>query len=944
MSEQGSIGRGRIAAGGRGAQLLAALEANRRPGQPSVPVEPPADPTLPSAAAALSDVSAAKAPVGRGSAMVQLLARRRVMGSSASPEVGASASSVQSPTQSSSIVSPSISNPSSPSVISQISVESATQVTTIVGNLNPVGRGIVARMRSLEVSSTTVKEAVKSVAQERPKMQPKSEEVYPKPILTHQENAPIVKKGEMGNRIDVVANYVRVNIDPGKGIYEYEVSFFPLCDSKEVRFQLLNQHRETLGPAKTFDGVTLYLPYQFENTVTSFQSMHPATNEPVEVKLTLRQKRRAADSIHFYNVLIRKIARILGMVQINRNYFNPSSPIFMPAEKLEVWPGYVTAINEFEDGLMLCCDVSFRVLRTTTVRDELVEMSKKGGYFHQTAQDVLIGLSVLTRYNNKMYRIDEILFDKNPSSIFDCQGEPMSYVDYYKKQYNIDIQDKGQPMLLNRLKKKMQGKEDETVLVCLVPELCFLTGLDDRLRSNFTIMRSLATHTKVAPMARVKALTDYIQSVNNNERAKSVLSEWGLSLAPMPLSLEGRVIEPEKIFLSKSNFTTNPQCDWSRNLGNDILVAVKIETWILVYTDRNLNNANDFSKTLMEVGSKMGIRIKPPKMVGLPNDRTDTYVNRIRDEINSSLQLVVAIFPTSRDDRYAAVKTLCTAQYAIPSQMMNSKTISNPSKLRSIVQKIALQINCKMGGELWAVSIPTKTLMVCGVDVYHDPTKRGQSVVGFVASVNPGLTRWFSRAKYQGPGVELVDTLKICFLESLKKYYELNQDYPKQIVLFRDGVGDGQLQFAAAHEAAQFLSAFQALSPPFEPKFTMVVVQKRINTRLFHNSRGAINNPPPGTVVDHTVTRRDWWDFFLVSQFVTQGTVSPTHFIVVHDGGMKPDNLQKLAYKMTHMYYNWPGTIRVPAPCQYAHKLAYLVGESIRKEPQLELSNRLYFL
>lgn len=79
-----------------------------------------------------------------------------------------------------------------------------------------------------------------------------------------------------------------------------------------------------------------------------------------------------------------------------------------------------------------------------------VEMSKKGGYFHQTAQDVLIGLSVLTRYNNKMYRIDEILFDKNPLSTFDCQGEAMSYVDYYKKQYNIDIQDKGQPMLLNR--------------------------------------------------------------------------------------------------------------------------------------------------------------------------------------------------------------------------------------------------------------------------------------------------------------------------------------------------------------------------------------------------------------------------------------------------------------------------------------------------------------
>jgi len=26
--------------------------------------------------------------------------------------------------------------------------------------------------------------------------------------------------------------------------------------------------------------------------------------------------------------------------------------------------------------------------------------------------------------------------------------------------------------------------------------------------------------------------------------------------------------------------------------------------------------------------------------------------------------------------------------------------------------------------------------------------------------------------------------------------------------------------------------------------------------------------------------------------------------------------LLRLSYKLTHMYYNWPGTIRVPAPCQ----------------------------
>ena len=64
-----------------------------------------------------------------------------------------------------------------------------------------------------------------------------------------------------------MANYVRVNIDPGKGIFEYEVRFDPSQDSRDMRFKLLNQHRETLGPARTFDGVTLYLPYQMPDQV-----------------------------------------------------------------------------------------------------------------------------------------------------------------------------------------------------------------------------------------------------------------------------------------------------------------------------------------------------------------------------------------------------------------------------------------------------------------------------------------------------------------------------------------------------------------------------------------------------------------------------------------------------------------------------------------------------
>ena len=64
-----------------------------------------------------------------------------------------------------------------------------------------------------------------------------------------------------------------------------------------------------------------------------------------------------------------------------------------------------------------------------------------------------------------------------------------------------------------------------------------------------------------------------------------------------------------------------------------------------------------------------------------------------------------------------------------------------------------------------------------------------------------------------------------------------------------------------------------------------------------------------------------------MSQSVNQGTVNPTSYNVVKDtSGLLPKHIQALTYKLTHLYYNWPGTVRVPAPCQYAHKLAFLVS------------------
>ncbi|KAG1699654.1 Piwi-like protein 1 [Nymphon striatum] len=145
----------------------------------------------------------------------------------------------------------------------------------------------------------------------------------------------------------------------------------------------------------------------------------------------------------------------------------------------------------------------------------------------------------------------------------------------------------------------------------------------------------------------------------------------------------------------------------------------------------------------------------------------------------------------------------------------------------------------------------------------------------------------------------------------------------------RDGVGDGQLTHVADYEVPQLLDSLKCFGSDYNPSLTIIIVQKRINARMFLNNGNGLENPSPGSVLDHTVTRKHWYDYFLVSQHVRQGTVSPTHYIVVYDTSkFTPDHIQRLTYTMTHLYYNWPGTIRSPAPCQYAHKLAYLIGQN----------------
>ncbi|XP_025914599.1 piwi-like protein 1 isoform X1 [Apteryx rowi] len=756
------------------------------------------------------------------------------------------------------------------------------------------------------------------------------------------------KTGSSGIMIRLSTNYFRLTSRPQWALYQYHVDYNPQMEARRLRSALLFQHEELIGRTHAFDGAVLFLPKKLGNKVTEVFS-RTRNGEDVKITITLTNELppTSPTCLQFYNIIFRRLLKIMNLQQIGRNYYNPSDPISIPNHRLMVWPGFTTSILQYEKSIMLCTDVSHKVLRSETVLDFMYNLYNQveEQRFRDVCTKELIGLIVLTKYNNKTYRVDDIDWDANPKCTFTkADGSEISYIDYYKMQYNQEITDLNQPLLVSQPRRRRGSLMPGPAV--LIPELCYLTGLTEKMRNDFNMMKDLSVHTRLTPEQRqreVGRLIDYLQKDDSVQRE---LRDWGLSFDSNLLSFTGRVVQAEKIHQAGRVFDYNPHfADWSKETrGAPLINAKPLDNWLLIYTRRNYDVANALLQNLFKVTPSMGIRMNKAIMIEV-DDRTEAYLRVLQQNVTSDTNIVVCLLSSSRKDKYDAIKKYLCTDCPIPSQCVIARTLNKPQSIMSIATKIALQMNCKMGGELWSVEIPLKQLMVVGIDCYHDTVSGKRSIAGFVASLNQAMTRWFSRCVLQDHGQELVDGLKACLQTALRDWFKWNKYLPSRVMVYRDGVGDGQLKTLVNYEVPQLLDCLKSVGKDYNPRLSVIVVKKRVNTRFFAQSGGRPQNPPPGTVVDVEVTRPEWYDFFIVSQAVKSGSVAPTHYNVVYDSsGLKPDHVQRLTYKLCHMYYNWSGVIRVPAPCQYAHKLAFLVGQSIHREPNLSLSDRLYYL
>ncbi|KAM5264118.1 piwi-like protein 2 [Ctenodactylus gundi] len=768
--------------------------------------------------------------------------------------------------------------------------------------------------------------------------------------LEHQEKEHLVKQGSKGTLQSLGLNLIKIQCH-NEAVYQYHVTFSPNVECKSMRFGMLRDHQAVTGNVTAFDGSILYLPIKLQQ-VLELKSQRKTDNAEIIVKIQLTKILEPCSDlcIPFYNVVFRRAMKLLDMKLVGRNFYDPTSAMVLQQHRLQIWPGYAASIRRTDGGLFLLADVSHKVIRNDSVLDVMHVMYKQSKEsFQDECSKLLVGNIVITRYNNRTYRIDDVDWNKTPKDSFTMSdGKEITFLEYYRKNYGITIKEEDQPLLIHRPNER-QNKHG-TLLngeILLLPELSFMTGIPEKMKKDFRAMKDLTQEINLSPKQHHCALRSLLQRLSKNETASNELMRWGLSLQKDVHKIEGRVLPMERINLRNTSFTTSQDLNWVKEVTREAsILSIPMHFWALFYPKKAIDPARELVNMLEKIAGPIGMRMSPPAWVELKDDRIETYVRTIQSMlgVEGKIQMVVCIIMGTRDDLYGAIKKLCCVQSPVPSQVINVRTISQPSRLRSVAQKILLQMNCKLGGELWGVDIPLKQLMVIGMDVYHDPSRGMRSVVGFVASINLTLTKWYSRVVFQMPHQEIVDSLKLCLVGALKKFYEVNHCLPEKIVVYRDGVSDGQLKTVANYEIPQLQKCFESFEN-YQPKMMVFVVQKKISTNLYLAAAEHFVTPLPGTVVDHTITSCEWVDFYLLAHHVRQGCGIPTHYVCVYNTtNLSPDHMQRLTFKLCHMYWNWPGTIRVPAPCKYAHKLAFLSGQILHHEPAIQLCENLFFL
>ncbi len=555
-----------------------------------------------------------------------------------------------------------------------------------------------------------------------------------------------------------------------------------------------------------------------------------------------------------------------------------------------------------------------------------------------------------------MYRIDDLDFQLNPLNKFSIRGGgETTYAEYYEKKYNKKLRNLHQPLIVNRKKK---GSDE---VIYLIPELCIMTGQSDEMRQNFQLQKDLNQLIKPNPQKRLKECQKLIDLIKTNEKTKDLLKKWAISIEVNPVSVDASKLDAGNIIMGRDNqFPLDNTPDFDRKIQTEMFSQVQLKKIALFCNSRDRDVSASFMSTLKESVKTFHYPMDSPKEFFIDGRNFEDWERQFKKYLDDTVQAVILLLPGKKKAApfYDNVKKYLLTKCPIPSQVVLVPTIQNGKNTRSIVNKILIQLCAKVGGIPWSVKdfpFVDKPTMIVGIDVLHKPAMKNKSLLSFCGTTNKSFSRYFSSIDLYPDGEDMGKAIQATVKNAILAFGKTNKVLPARLIVYRDGVSDSQRKVLEEREVKAFLRAFDDLIESKEinakPELIFICVNKKVATKFFTGDnlqREGLGNPEQGTVVSSEVTTGN--DFYLISQKTTQGSAAPTHYFVLShyvngdDGYVDKTkeisekvmvDIQKLTYKLCYMYYNWSGSIKVPAPIQYAQKLSTLIGDRWKPDNQM---------
>lgn len=433
----------------------------------------------------------------------------------------------------------------------------------------------------------------------------------------------------------------------------------------------------------------------------------------------------------------------------------------------------------------------------------------------------------MTLYNSKIYTITEICYKMNPTHEFTLQnGSKISYVKYLENNYKVKLQyPTDQPMIRCHIERTNQD-------VYLVPETCVVTGITDEQKGrNF---RGIKDDMFANAQKKAEQTMAFFRAIKKDDtKYKAITDKFKIQVQETPLVVNAYPCKAAEVMGDQKKVFKLEKLQTQRDFSHDFngpMNSASLNKWAIFYSNYGKREFNQFVQELQNtVKNDFQIKCSKPKCIQI--DGRDNDSKNWIDSINQTnheegLEFIIVLAPGKKGASpiYDQVKYHCTQVINVPTQVVLTDTIGRAKSLRNILKNIMIQVCAKFGGQPWGLKgLPMldKPTMIIGIDVVHQVGKDKVSLVGFTATMDRYMAKYFvssaTKANIAKPGkkkkrlVDITFELEPLFQKAILKFKETNKIAPQRIIIYRDSISEGQNDIILRKEVPQLDQAIQKL-------------------------------------------------------------------------------------------------------------------------------------